>query len=105
MKYLKRSVLLDPRFQKIGLSLLIVGTGTLLSQMGYCSVESSLTQIEAKLTTVILPAAAILGLIVAGLSFVAGSPNARSHLILAITGALIGFGAPQIMTFIRGMVN
>ncbi len=84
---------------------LAVGVGLLLPMFGYCSVEGSLTAIQNKLITVILPLAAILGLIFAGLSFVAGSPNARSHLILAMMGAGIGFGAPSIIAFIRGLVN
>lgn len=83
----------------------IVAVGLMLPQLGYCSVESSLTAIQTKLVTVILPLAAILGLIVAGLSFVAGSPNARAHLTLAIIGCIVGFGAQSIMSFIRGLVN
>lgn len=76
-----------------------------LPTMGYCSVESTLTNMQNKLITVILPLAAILGLVFAGLSFVSGSPNARQHLVLAITGAVIGFGAPSIVAFIRGLVQ
>lgn len=84
---------------------LVVGVGVLLPALGYCSVESSLAAIQTKLITVILPLAAILGLVVAALSFVSGSPNARSHLTLAIFGAVVGFGAPSIIAFIRGLVN
>jgi type IV secretory pathway VirB2 component (pilin) len=61
--------------------------------LGFCSVESSLAAVQTKLIGTILPLAAIIGLVFAGLSFVAGSPNARNHLILAIIGAAIGFGA------------
>lgn len=61
--------------------------------LGFCSVESSLAAVQTKLIGTILPLAAIIGLVFAGLSFVAGSANARSHLILAIIGAAIGFGA------------
>lgn len=61
--------------------------------LGYCSVESSLMAVQSKLIGTILPLASIIGLVFAGLSFVAGSPNARNHLILAIVGAAIGFGA------------
>lgn len=84
---------------------LAVGVGILLPEVGYCSVESSLAAIQTKLITTILPLAAILGLLFAGLSFVMGSPNARSHLMLAIIGAGVGFGAPSIVAFIRGLVN
>lgn len=74
-------------------------------EIAYASVEGTLTNIQTKLITVILPLAAILGLVVAGLSFVAGSPNARSHLFLAIIGAVVGFGAPSIIAFIRSLVQ
>jgi type IV secretory pathway VirB2 component (pilin) len=76
-----------------------------LPTVGYCSVESTLSNIQNKLITVILPLAAILGLVFAALSLVSGSPNGRQHLVLAIIGAVIGFGAPSIVTFIRGMVQ
>ena len=84
---------------------LVVSLILLLPALGFCSVESSLSAIQMKLISTILPLAAILGLVVAGLSFVAGSPNAKGHLILAIIGALIGFGAPSIVAFLRGLVN
>lgn len=74
-------------------------------QIGYCSVESTLGAIQSKLITTILPLVAILGLVFAGLSFAMGSPNARSHLVLAIVGAVVGFGAPSIIAFIRGLVQ
>lgn len=77
----------------------------LIPEIGYCSVESTLSTIQARLISTILPLAAILGLVVAGLSFVAGSPNARQHLWLAIVGAVVGFAAPSIIAFIRGMVQ
>lgn len=72
---------------------------------GYCSVESTLSAIQGKLITTILPLVAILGLVFAALSFAAGSQNARGHLVLAIIGAMVGFGAPSIIAFIRGLVQ
>jgi type IV secretory pathway VirB2 component (pilin) len=76
-----------------------------LPHVGLASVEGTLSAIQSKLITVILPLAAILGLVFAGLSFVMGSQNARGHLVLAIIGAVIGFGAPSIVAFIRGLVQ
>ena len=81
------------------------GLALLWPLSGFCTVESSLMAVQSRLITTILPLAAILGLVVAGLSFVAGSPNARGHLLLAIMGAVIGFGAPSIIAFIQGLVN
>jgi type IV secretory pathway VirB2 component (pilin) len=77
----------------------------LIPQIGYASVEGSLLAIQNKVVNVILPLAAVLGLVYAGFSFVSGSPNARSHLMLAIIGACIGFGAQSIVAFIRSLVN
>lgn len=73
--------------------------------LGFCSVESSLNAVQSKLIGTILPLAAIIGLVFAGLSFVAGSQNARSHLMLAIIGAAIGFGAPSIVSWIQSLIH
>ena len=64
-----------------------------------------MSAMQDKLISTILPLAAILGLVFAGLSFVMGHPNARGHLILAIIGAVVGFGAPSLVAFIRGLVQ
>jgi type IV secretory pathway VirB2 component (pilin) len=85
--------------------LVAVATILMFPGLAYCSVESSLMAVQSKLITTILPLAAVLGLVFAGLSFVAGSANARNHLVLAIMGAVIGFGAPSIIQFIQQLVN
>ena len=77
----------------------------LVPVFGYCSVESSLVAIQSRLIGTILPLAAILGLVFAGLSFVAGSPNAKSHLFLAIIGAIVGFMAPSIVSLIQSVAH
>ena len=74
-------------------------------EIALASVESTLTAIQTKLITTILPLVAIIGLLFAGFSFVSGNANARAHLFLAVMGALIGFGAPSIVAFIRGLVQ
>ncbi len=91
--------------KRYALPALIIGVAFLLPSLGYCSVESTLATIQGRLITTILPLMAILGLVFAGFSFVMGSPNARNHLILAIIGAIVGFGAPSIVSFIRGLVQ
>lgn len=77
----------------------------LMPALANASVESSLMAVQSRLIGTILPLAAILGLVFAGLSFVAGSQNARSHLMLAILGAVIGFGAPSIVSWIQGLIH
>jgi len=93
------------KMKSLILPMMVMGLGLLLPEIGFCSVESSLAAVQMKLVSVILPLAAVLGLVFAGLSFVMGSPNARSHLILAIIGACVGFGAQSIIALIRGLVN
>lgn len=83
----------------------LIAAAVLIPTLGFCSVESTLTAIQSKLINVILPLAGILGLVFAAFSFFTGNPNARGHLWLAIIGAIIGFGAPSIIAFIRGLVN
>lgn len=78
---------------------------TVSSPLAFASVESTMQAVQGHLTGSILPMAAVLGLIFAGLSYVAGSPNARSHLVLAIIGAVVGFGAQSIVDLIRTLVR
>ena len=84
----------------------VIGLATLLGpEIALTSVESTLTAIQSKLITTILPLCAILGLVFGAFSFFMGNPNARTHVILAIIGAVIGFGAPSIVAFVRGLVH
>ena len=69
------------------------------------SVESSLQAVHSKLVGTLLPLFAICGLIFAGFSFVMGHANARQHLIYAIIGAGVGFGAESIVALVRGVIQ
>ena len=73
--------------------------------VAFASVESTLTAIQNKLVGTIMPLAAIIGLLIAGISMATGNPNAKSHMWYAIIGAIVGFGAQSIVAFIRGMVG
>lgn len=77
----------------------------LLPVESMASVESSLEAIQHKLINTVLPLAGIVGLAIAGISFVLGHENARGKLILAVIGAIVGFGAPSIISFIQGLVR
>lgn len=88
-----------------GMFAFVLAFSVLMPIAGYCSVESTLGAIQSKLINQILPLCAVLGLVFAAFSFFTGNPNARSHLWLAIIGMVVGFGAPSIMAFIRGIVN
>ncbi len=78
---------------------------TLLPVLAMASVESSLMAVQGKLTGTILPLVAILGFVFAGFSYLSGNANARTHLVLAIIGAVVGFGASSIVSFISGMIQ
>ena len=78
---------------------------TLTPSMGFTSVESTLMAIQNKLVGTIMPLAAIIGLVIAGISLATGNPSAKSHMWYAIIGAVVGFGAQSIVAFIRGMVG
>lgn len=77
----------------------------LVPALCFADVEGSLRNIQYRLVGTILPLAAILGFVFAGFSYISGSPNARTHLILAMIGAAVGFGASSIVSMIRSLVN
>lgn len=85
---------------------IVIGSALLVAPViAFGSVESSLAAVQEKLVGTLLPLAAMCGLVIAGLSFVAGHPNARSHLVYAIVGAIVGFGSESIVSFIRGLIH
>lgn len=77
----------------------------LFPDLAHASVESSLQNIQNKLINVILPFLAIIGLGLAGISFATGNPNAKNHLMYAIIGCIVGFGAQSIVSLIQGLVH
>lgn len=87
------------------IALVTMGIGIAIPELASASVESTLMNIQDKLISTILPLVSILGLVFAGFSFVMGSPQARTHLILAIIGAVVGFGSQSIVAMIRSLVN
>lgn len=86
---------------------LIVGFAivAVVPTLAFGSVETSLEAVQAKLVSRILPLTAIVGLIIAGISFAVGHANARQHLFFAILGAVVGFGAESIISFIRALIH
>lgn len=104
-----KNFLANDRTKNIAKSFLliaVVGSALLLCPMlANASVESSLSAVQEKLVGTLLPLAAMCGLVIAGLSFVAGHANARQHLIYAIIGAIVGFGSESIVSFIRNLIH
>lgn len=77
----------------------------LFASSAHASVQSSLENVQHMLVGRIGPVAAILGFVFAGFSYITGNPNARAHLVLAVIGACVVFGASSIVSFIQSMVN
>ena len=84
---------------------LIAGSVALASSPAFASFESSLIGIKTKLTGLILPLLAVIGLGLAAISFFTGNQDAKRHVIYALVGCLIGFGADAIVNFIAQTVN
>lgn len=61
--------------------------------------------VESLLLGSILPIFAVLGLGFAAFSFFTGNPNAKQHLVYAVTGATILFGAQSIVDLIQRTVR
>lgn len=77
----------------------------LVAPLAHASVESSLLGLKNVLIGSILPIFAVLGLGFAAFSFFTGNPNAKQHLVYAVTGATILFGAQSIVDLIQRTVR
>lgn len=73
--------------------------------LAQASVESSLLGVQNKLTRVILPVLSVIGIALAGLSFITGNENAKRHIVYAIIGTAVGFGAQSIVDMISQTVR
>ena len=89
----------------LGFALLLTLICTLAPILAQASVEGSLMGIQTKLTRVILPVLSVIGIAFAGLSFITGHENAKKHIIYAIIGTAIGFGAQSIADLISQTVR
>ncbi|MGZ3798213.1 MAG: TrbC/VirB2 family protein, partial [Pseudobdellovibrionaceae bacterium] len=67
----------------LGFALLLLLAFALLPLLAQASVESSLLGVQNKLTRVILPVLSVIGIALAGLSFITGNENAKKHIIYA----------------------
>ena len=83
----------------------VVGALFMAENPALASFESSLIGIKTKLTGLVLPLLAVIGLGFAAISFFTGSQDAKRHVIYALIGCIIGFGADAIVSFIAQTVN
>jgi lipopolysaccharide export LptBFGC system permease protein LptF len=79
--------------------------GMLVAIPAFASVESSLLGLKSVLLGSILPIFAVLALGFAAFSFFTGNPNAKQHLVYAISGAVILFGAQSIVDLLQRVVQ
>ena len=71
----------------------------------FADVEGSLRSVQNELVGTFVPIAATLGFIFAGISYISGNPNGRTHLILACIGAGVAFGASSLMSLIQSVIH
>ena len=86
-------------------SMYLVLAVLLLCPLAHASVESSLLGLKSVLLGSILPIFAVIGLAFAAFSFITGNPNAKQHLIYAVSGSVILFGAQSIVDLIERVVQ
>lgn len=78
----------------------------LIPTFGHCAdVQQTLESVRDHFVGKIMPILGAFGLIFAAFSFFTGNANARSHLILAIVGAIIAFTAQGIMNLVQGLIR
>lgn len=75
------------------------------SNFAFASVESSLLGLKNLLLGSILPVLAVIGLGFAGFSFFTGNPNAKQHLMYALIGCAVIFGAQAIVDMMARVVQ
>ena len=80
-------------------------TTLLFAQFANASVESSLMGLKSVLIGSILPVFAVIGLGFEAFSFFTGNPSAKQHVIYAVTGAVILFGAQSIVDLLQRVVQ
>ncbi len=79
--------------------------GLLASGIAFAGLETSLVGIKMKLMTVILPLLSVIGIAIAAISLFTGNPNAKQHIVYAVLGCMLGFGAQAIVDFISQTVR
>jgi len=77
----------------------------LFAPLAHASVESSLEGLKVVLLGSVLPICAVLALGFAAFSFFTGNPMAKQHLIYAVAGSVILFGAQSIVDLIQRVVR
>ncbi|MGE0633878.1 MAG: TrbC/VirB2 family protein [Pseudobdellovibrionaceae bacterium] len=100
------SVFKNRKNLSVGFTLLFITALSLtLSDPAYADLEGSIRNIKSQLSGVVLPLLSVIGLLFASFSYMTGNPNSRQHVLYALIGAGLGFGAQSIIDFISSMVH
>lgn len=91
--------------RRFSVLLLMLSATVMVPLTGYADVASILNNMRDQLTQVVLPLLSVIGIALASVSFYTGNPNAKQHIVYAIIGCLFGFGAQQIVDWLRGMAR
>ena len=105
MSQLNQKDIKKMRFTLFFFGAAIIALATLMPELGFANVDSSLQAVQYKLSHVILPTLSVIGIAWAAFSFLTGNENAKKHILYAVVGTAIGFGAQAISDFISGMVR
>lgn len=84
---------------------LILLTTMFIPEFAHAGLEDSLFGLKARITGVILPLLAVIGIAIGAISFFTGNPRAKEHIVYAILGCVFGFGAQAIVDFISQTVH
>jgi type IV secretory pathway VirB2 component (pilin) len=87
------------------LATLLVTVGLLAPNLAHAGLEDSLSGLKSRITGVILPLLAVIGIAFGAISFFTGNPRAKEHIVYAILGCVFGFGAQAIVDFISQTVH
>src|SRR5437660_216687 len=65
------------------------------------SLEGAMYSLRPQMSTVFLPTLSLVGIVIAAISLAMGHQNAKNHITMAVIGAIVGFGADNIIDFVR----
>ncbi len=91
--------------------LLIVLTAVLAPEFAFADFgigggfESRMEALQSKFINVVLPLMSIMGLIYAGILAASGNEAAKGKIVIIIIGCIVGFLAPHLIGWIKGILG
>lgn len=75
------------------------------ADFGGSGFESRMENLQNKFINVVLPLMSILGLVYAGVLAASGNEAAKGKIMVIIIGSIVGFLAPHIIGWIKGILS